>query len=254
MAADSAGSFDAEYRRMWARIRHTPERDAAEVEALWKMLQLAPGARVLDAPCGYGRLSRRVALAGARVLGVDASAPLIEVAQAERGELGPAQLAYRVHDLRGPLSESGFDAAFNVFTSLGFLTEAEDLDILRTVHAALRPGGRFLLETMHRDMAAVRAAEGASLALRLDDGTLFQHQAVFDALAGRTRLDFWWWGPDGRGEKSVEFRTYSLTELVALLERAGFAVLELYQGYTGKRFEPNGRGVAQPLSMVAERR
>ena len=254
MAAESAESFDGEYRRMWARVRHTPERDATEVEGLWSMLDLKPGARVLDAPCGYGRLSRLVARRGARVVGVDVSRALLDEAEKDRGELDAEQLQYRLHDLRTPLGLEGFDAAFNVFTSIGFLSQAEDLEILKNLRGALKPGGRLLLETMHRDMAAVRAAEQAKVVKRFDDGTLFVHQPFFDPFAGRTTLKFWWWGPEGRGEKTVEFRTYSLTELLALLEGAGFTFRGAYEGYTGRPFNPVGRGVADTLSLVAERR
>ena len=120
MAVDLSKSFDAEYRRIWAMARHTPERDATEAEGLWKMLGLREGARVLDAPCGYGRLSRRLAEKGAVVVGVDLSEPLLAAAEGERGELTQARLSYRRHDLRTPLALEGFDAAFNVFTSIGF--------------------------------------------------------------------------------------------------------------------------------------
>ncbi len=50
-----------------------------------------------------------------------------------------------------PLEESGFDVGLNIFSSLGYGTEADDVAILSTLRAAVRPGGLVFVETMHRD-------------------------------------------------------------------------------------------------------
>ena len=49
--------FDADYLRLWegAEAENKTERQAA---GLWTLLDLVPGSKVLDAPCGYGRISR----------------------------------------------------------------------------------------------------------------------------------------------------------------------------------------------------
>jgi len=48
----------------------TEEDNAKQAAELWSMLDLTPGCHVLDAPCGWGRLSRPLALLGATVLGI----------------------------------------------------------------------------------------------------------------------------------------------------------------------------------------
>ncbi|HZA12925.1 MAG TPA: class I SAM-dependent methyltransferase, partial [Myxococcaceae bacterium] len=144
--------FDEDYARLWS-VFTPPKQTESEVDALWKLLGLAPGSRVFDAPCGYGRISLPLAQRGARVLGVDYSADLLSTAERERGEIGTDLLAYLRHDLREPLAETGFDVALNVFSSLGYGTEADDERILRTLRGAVRPGGRVFIDTMHRDSA-----------------------------------------------------------------------------------------------------
>jgi SAM-dependent methyltransferase len=121
--------FDADYVRLWGQGGDVAAQTAAQVEGLWSLLGLRAGSRVLDAPCGYGRLSRPLAERGALVLGVDQAQALVEQAERERGSLSAAQLRYLRHDLRRPLAETGFDSAFNVFTSLGYGTEDDDLAV-----------------------------------------------------------------------------------------------------------------------------
>jgi SAM-dependent methyltransferase len=137
--------FDADYVRLWEGAE-APGQSARESARLWAVLNLSQGSRVLDAPCGYGRISRKLAERGANVLGVDQSADLIAAAEKRRGDIPSGRLRYTRHDLRQPLPESGFDAAVNIFSSLGCGTEADDQAILNTLRNALRPGGAVFVE------------------------------------------------------------------------------------------------------------
>src|SRR6516162_7431474 len=143
--------FDAEYFRLWGQAGPGGDQEA---DSLWRILALEPGVRVLDAGCGFGRVSLPLARLGAAVLAVDQSALLLEEAERRRGQLGPDRLRYLHHDLRNPLPESGFDVALSLFSSLGYGTEEDDVAILRTLSAAVRPGGRVAVDTNHRDVLA----------------------------------------------------------------------------------------------------
>lgn len=136
--------FDQDYLRIWGQI-FTEEANAKQALELWSMLDLSAGCRLLDEPCGWGRLSRQLALLGATVLGVDQSETLLTAAEGQRRELPPERLRYLRHDLRNPLPETGFDVACNIFTSFGYGTEEEDVAIFRTLRGAVRPGGRVVV-------------------------------------------------------------------------------------------------------------
>ena len=153
------------------------------------MLDLREGSRVLDAPCGYGRISRSLAEKGAYVLGVDQSQVLLDQAERDREGLPEERLRYLCHDLRQPLSESGFDAAINVFSSLGYGTEEDDLAILKALAQSVRRGGFVLIETMHRDFIAAKL--GSKPAQRLPDGTLVVEEPSFDPIRGRIVRGRW---------------------------------------------------------------
>jgi 2-polyprenyl-3-methyl-5-hydroxy-6-metoxy-1,4-benzoquinol methylase len=245
--------FDREYLRIFQQT-FTDEVNVKQAAELWSMLELQPGCRLLDAPCGWGRLSRSLASLGANVLGVDQSETLLAAAESQRGELSPERLRYLAHDFREPLAETGFDVACNIFTSFGYGTEEEDMAIFRTLRGAVRPGGRVIIETNHRDMmCAFVARSGSTAARRLPDGTLFLDEPEFDAISGVVRLNWYWSGPMGSGEKHAEWRCYTPTQIIALLERAGLRFAGAYKGLSKTPYRAEGPEAGGRLAVVAVR-
>jgi SAM-dependent methyltransferase len=230
------GFFDEDYVALWGRVRDAASTEA-EADAIWRICGLAPGSRVLDAPCGYGRLSSVLARRGATVVGVDQSEALLAEGERTRGDVGADRLRYVLQDLRTPLAEGGFEVALNVYSSLGYGTEDDDLAILRTLAGAVRRGGLVFVETMHRDrlMARGGASERGN---RLDDGTLFVEVPRFDAVAGRIDTTWYWSGPNGAGQKSASIRIYSATELVDVMARAGLRFRSAHAGASDAPFDP----------------
>jgi SAM-dependent methyltransferase len=244
--------FDADYVRLWAQSE-VPDSTAAQVGGLWSLLGLQEGRRVLDAPCGYGRLSRPLAERGAIVLGVDQSQALLEHAEGERGSLPTSRLRYLQHDLRKPLGEEGFDCALNVFTSLGYGTEEDDLAILETLRAAVRPGGLVFVETNHRDVMAAFLARGVPPSQRLPDGTLIIEDPRFDSISGRMETCWYWSGPAGQGKKAASLRVYTATELVHLLECTGLRFRSAHRGCSPEPFRAEGPDLGGRIGLLAER-
>lgn len=244
--------FDADYVRLWGASLSSGS-PAAQIDALWGLLGLAPGRRVLDAPCGYGRLSKPLARRGAVVLGVDQSAALLEHAERDRGDVPAERLRYLRHDLRERIDEGGFDVALNVFTSLGYGTEDDDLAILTTLAAAVKPGGLVFVETNHRDALAVFLARGIAPSERLPDGTLVVEEPRFDPIAGRLHTVWYWSGPGGHGRKPASLRVYAATELVRLVERAGLRFRSAHAGCSREPFRADAQGVGGRLGLLAER-
>ncbi len=244
--------FDHDYLSIWDQV-FPAETNQTQAGALWSMLGLQPGCCLLDAPCGWGRLSLPLARLGAVVLGVDQSETMIATADQRRGDLPPDRLRYLRHDLRQPLLESGFDVALNVFTSFGYGTEDEDLAIFRTLHDAVRPGGRVLVETNHRDLMCAFIARGSKFSLRLPDGTLFLDEAQFDSLSGVSRLNWYWHGPRGSGEKHADWRCYTPTQILTLLQRAGLQFQSAFSGFSNAPFKAEGPEAGGRLAVVAIR-
>ncbi len=103
------------------------------------------GLRVLDVACGQGRLTRRLAGAGATVTGLDLSAAMLGKAQAMGGE----GIEYVHADITGP--PIWWDGRpFDGCTCDLALMDIDDLaGALATIAAVLRPGGWFVASVVH---------------------------------------------------------------------------------------------------------
>jgi ubiquinone/menaquinone biosynthesis C-methylase UbiE len=187
-----------------------------------------------------------LARAGFRVVGVDRSEALLE--EARRRADGERRLELVRADYRElPLKDETFDAAINLFTSLGYLGDEQDTRVLAEIGRVLHPDGRLVIETMHRDRA-VRGWVEQDWRL-LGEGRLLLEQRTFDAAAGvaqttQTLID----GAGGRDSRSYSVRVYSATELLAMLQRAGFAEAKCFGDLDGGAF-----GLDTRLVIVARR-
>jgi ubiquinone/menaquinone biosynthesis C-methylase UbiE len=204
----------------------TPERTEREIEGLREMLPLAPGARVLDVACGWGRHSISLARAGCRVTGLDLSDTLLARAR-KRAQASGVEVEWVRGDMREIAWEGRFDLALSLYSSLGyFLDDEEDLRVLRGARRALAPGGAFVLETMHRDHIVGDYA--ARDWWETDDGRTVWVEREFDAVEGVSREWTRWSRAEERGEKFHQLRIRSATEWDVLLRRAGLAPVDWY--------------------------
>jgi SAM-dependent methyltransferase len=217
--------FGARYVNTYLH-RFEPERTRAEVDFLERVLELKPGARVLDAACGHGRHAVELAARGYEVTGVDLDAYSLELAQAaarERGVEGRVQL--RQCDLRDMPYVDRFDGAYNYFTSFGYLeSEAEDERALHAIACALRPGGRFVLETMNLYKLAKVFRERDDWQT-YPNGYAMRADRSWDLATGRLHERRVVRDPQGV-EEAVEanLRLYSPSELNKMLYRVGLTV------------------------------
>ena len=119
------------------------------------------GARVLDVGCGGGLLSEAMAREGARVLGLDLSPELIDIAKLHRLESmqGGAilDLDYRVQAVEALAdAEPG---TFDAITCMEMLEHVpEPGSILEACARLLKPGGRLFVSTINRTPAAFALA------------------------------------------------------------------------------------------------
>ena len=190
------------------------------------------GARVLDLACGPGRHAIPLAERGLDVTGYDLSQVFLDRARADCAARGAAARWVR-GDMRELRLEREFDAVINLFTAFGYFENPEDdLATLRGVHAALAPGGRFLLETRHRDGLPARFRPQS--AEKTSNGTIVLHERAWDLARDVIDEHVTVIRPDGtRAAYTTALRMRSLHPLLALVREAGLEPLARYGGLDG---------------------
>jgi SAM-dependent methyltransferase len=121
---------------------------------------LQPGERVLDVGCGHGTTTLEAAqrvTPGGTALGVDISAPLVELARQRASAAGISNVEFLTADAQmHPFHEAGFDAMISRFGVMFF----DDPDTaFANLGRAVRPGGRLVIvcpnDPLHSEWVAV---------------------------------------------------------------------------------------------------
>jgi len=235
---DVTETFDDDYLYFYEAL-FIPERNERDVETIVRALNLTPGQRVLDAPCGHGRISNLLAANGYAVTGLDVTPRFLELARAGAVD----GVDYVEGDLRSISWSGRFDAIVNWFTSFGYFDDETNRDVLRRFRRALRPGGRLIIEQLNRDRVVQNlppdrervllvAERGDDLMIdrvRLDEET---NRTVTERIVVR----------DGRVRRfTFTVRTFTAPELTSWLLGAGFASVDVFDNHL------------EPFTLAAER-
>ena len=222
----------------------------ADAVAIAALLDLPAGARVLDAPCGSGRIAVRLAEQGLAITGIDISEPEIAEARRVAAERG-AEVRFEVRDVRDAPA-GGFDALVCWGNSFGYLPHQGTVEQLGSARRALRDGGRLVFETATVAESAFPLADG----LDYDTGEVrMQGRSSYDARRSRIITELRFSSRGGTTEVATSVHhVHTVGEIVRLMEAAGFRVDELL-GDPAQRtpFTPGaGRLVLSATAAVAQ--
>jgi ubiquinone/menaquinone biosynthesis C-methylase UbiE len=232
-------TWDAFFGDFYLRAFGDDEGQGEEAQAAARLAGCPEGGHLLDVPCGFGRHAVPLARAGYRVVGVDRSPTLLAEARRRAGdEPWPQLMEADYREL--PLADESFDAAINLFSSLGYLGDDADVEVLSEIRRVLRAGGRLVIETMHRDLTVRRFAESSWRLL--GEGRLLLEHRTFDAAAGVVQTTQTLIDRNGdRDSRPFSVRLYTATELLAMLARAGFDEAKCYGDFDGSPFAVDTR-------------
>lgn len=209
-----------------------------EVGQIVKLLQIAPQARILDLCCGIGRHTLELSRQGFEVVGVDRTTTYIEKARQVAAE-NDLRAEFVVGDMRDYCVPAGFDIVLNLFGSFGYFEDpGDDRKVVANMYASLRPGGRFLIETMGKEILARQFqekdwTEEGDLLLLSEKKVGPEWRRVHTrwiAIKGTQRL-----------EHRVSVRSYSAVELSSLLFECGFPKVRVYGDLEGIDYDHAAR-------------
>jgi SAM-dependent methyltransferase len=195
------------------------EQTAAEAAFIREELGVSPPARLLDVPCGGGRHSLAMAGLGFHMTGVDLSEGFLAAART-RHPAGPGSVAWEHREMRDLPWAGAFDGAFCFGNSFGYLDDRGNADFLRAVARALKPGGRFVLETGY---------VLDTLLPNLQAKTWYQAGEIlmladrrYDHVEGRLHVEYTWISEGLVTRRSMSARLYTYRDIFGLMKEAGF--------------------------------
>lgn len=165
---------------------------------------------------------------------MDLTKAYIECAKAQSAE-DSLDCEFIVGDMREIPFQKEFDAAFNFFTSWGYYSDEENLEVLRQVRKALKHGGRFLIEVMNRDWI-IREFLPLDVTV-IEDKKLIQYRN-FDPETSILEAEYIYF--EGRKivkQDSVDLRIYSLHEIYDMFRKAGLSPIAKWGNNLGRPFD-----------------
>ena len=224
------------------RISAAPE----EVELAVNLLDLRPGASVLDLCCGVGRHAVEFASRGFLVTGLDRTPEYLSKAR-ERARDEGLSIDFIQGDMRIFHLSQTCDAVVNMFTSFGFFEDpGDDRKALACMLEALRPGGVMLMDTVGKEPLAADFCEKDWF--EVDGAVVLRESFILDGWS-KTRSRYIKLEGDSREEAEFTLRLYSGAELKALILDCGFEVVELFGNLAGAPYDHN----ADRLIAVAKK-
>ncbi|WP_224704228.1 class I SAM-dependent methyltransferase [Devosia aquimaris] len=209
-----------------------------EMERFYVEAAGGAGRQVLDLACGTGRFTLPLARSGAAMTGGDLSEGMLAAAR-QRAAAEALAISFVALDMRDFDLGRRFDAVTIAANSLLHLAEASEiLAFLAAVKRHLKPDGRLifdifvpsarLLSRPHGDRQHMGAFTHPQLGMITVEETI-----AYDPITQISHID-WYWSQPGKGEfrhTKLEMRQIYPQELLLLLERGGFAVVERFGGF-----------------------
>jgi ubiquinone/menaquinone biosynthesis C-methylase UbiE len=194
--------------------------------------------RLLDLCCGNGRISTHFAKRGFEAIGIDYSNYYLVDAKkrAEMHEVSDHVIFVEgdVRNLKAVLKdyEERFDVVVNAWTSIGYSTIEDDLSIFEQARQLSKDSAiLFIVDTMHAGRASMRPNQTSFLEI---DDTVLLEKSTYDQSSSEKRTTWTFYRKIGNDlhyldELEYVINVYSLSELSALLKKAGWQI-EAYYG------------------------
>lgn len=237
--------FNGAYKEIWRTV--IPEElTTKEVDFMLNYFMLQPGNKLLDLMCGYGRHAIALAKKGMIVTAIDNLGDYInEIKQvAEKESLSITAIQSDVTKFSVDVQ---FDLAMIMGNSLNFFNAADTTGLFTTISTHLKPGGHILINSWTLAEIAIKNFKDKSWSYIGDMKFLVDSKFLFHP--ARIEAESTIITPDGIVEvkKGIDY-IFSLNEMEAMLQQAGFVLKEVYSIPGKKKFaigEPRAYIVAQ---------
>lgn len=209
----------------------TAQRTATEVDFVLSQTRLTTDERILDIGCGPGRHSIELAQRGYQAVGIDTSTAMIEAATERAAQAGVQPKFWQISAEKFSTAKK-FEAAICLFTTLGQINTNDkksqskpDHPLLHQVAKVLVPGGTFTLEVPQKGWVINNLKKTDRFG---DDLQYTDIRRTYDSEYSMVTETFTLVSPEGTREYLLRYHLYTLQQVRAMLENAGFEIIQTY--------------------------
>ena len=244
-AFDFNAVFDVDDYMCFYRDLLNDQASEADVAALVKLLPLDSPMTILDLACGFGRHANRLAALGHSVTGVDFMPGFLEIARDDAARMG-VRVEYLQEDMRQIGFTEAFDRVLILFGTFGFFDDDDNLQVVRNVARALKPGGLLAFDTNNRDVV-LKSLPPFNF-IEKDDNLMVRYSS-FDMLTGRWNSQRIVMRDGVKKLKPSSRRLYNATEIRDLLKSGGLNLQRIYGGWDAQPLSAESTGMV----VIAEK-
>lgn len=231
--------FNSPYYHLLYNNRDNKEADFF-ITHICEELKLQPHASLWDVACGKGRHAIAFNKKGFNVIGTDLS----ENSIAEALQYKNTSLDFFVHDMRHAFRSNQFDAAFNLFTSMGYFENKQDNALVfQSVARALKKNACFVIDFFNSESIFDAVFANEYVERRGDINFAIRKKIMNDKIVKQIEVQ----------DKN---KIYQFEETVSLLRKNDFesfsaqAGLELVNVFGNYHLEPFSEKESERLILV----
>ena len=214
----------------------------------WKLISSVKGGirSILDAGCGTGPVSVRLAKRGIKVTGIDLSEDMLRVASDKARRWG-VPVRFACQDMRSLEIPSRVDAVIAACDGVNYLLTREDVKaFFECAYKALKPLSPFAFDISNIEKLTKMGETYLYGEDREDSAYLWTNEYDEDTRLITMNLTFFVQEDDGRFSRFVEShvqKAHSVKEITGLLEEVGFTDIKVFGSDAGESEGPGGMRV-----------
>ncbi len=195
---------------------------------------------ILDAGCGIGRHSLKLGEMGFRLIGADSSPLYIKIAKQKSLEKNLSNVDFLVKDLRKLIYKEKFSGIISLWSSFGYFSDEVNFQILKNFYAALKSGGRLIIDIENRDYILKYFIRET---FREKDKVFILERRRFHPLTSVVVTHRYVIGENIRKDYVRNIRIYSATEMINLFKRTGAEDITVYGSYEKEKFSERSKRI-----------
>jgi ubiquinone/menaquinone biosynthesis C-methylase UbiE len=208
----------------------TDERTNIEVQFLRERFGVGKGMSILDLACGHGRHANHLAREAHHVVGIDTCASFLDIARKRAEDERLCNVTYLEMDIRQIDFSIEFERVILLNTVFGLFSDDENIELLRRISKALKPGGKLCLDVINRDTILVDFQPDSVFE---KDGNIMLDRLSFNEHTGRMSNKRKYIRDGRTTEAPFSIRLYNYSEIAAILSGAKLEIVETFADWEG---------------------